>query len=626
MEKESFENPEVAQLLNQHFVAIKVDREERPDIDHIYMTACQALTGQGGWPLTVFLTPDKKPFYAGTYFPRESRHGLPGLMDVLRTVIRKWATQRGEIIEAGENLTQAIQPHLEDNRAGTLGESALHMGYRQLKGAFDPEYGGFGSAPKFPKPHDFGFLLRYWRWAQEPEALEMVKTTLTAMRAGGIYDHLGYGFSRYSVDRQWLVPHFEKMLYDNALLAVAYLETYQATKNEFYAEVADEIFQYVLRNMTSPEGGFYSAEDADSEGEEGKFYLWTRGEIKDVLGEATGERFCRWYNVTEAGNFEGKNILNRIGKPQEARSREAKEWDDELEEARARLFAQREKRIHPHKDDKILTSWNALMITALARGARILERPDYLEAAINAAEFIWENLRDDKGRLLARYRDGEAAHRAYVDDYAFLVQSMLALYDADMRPVWLSRAIELQKQQDRLFWDEEDGGYFFYGRDAETLLARPKAIYDGAMPSGNGTSALNLLHLGRLTSDTEYTRRGENLLKSFSGEVQEHPVGHTQTLAAILTALLPGREVVVASGKELEQVRSELAPLARIFSPETAFLYRLKDGEYAGIEEFAPFTAAMTDETGETTFYVCQNYVCQQPTQDVSDVVKQVRS
>ncbi len=626
MEKESFEDPDVAAFLNENFVSIKVDREERPDIDHVYMTACQALTGAGGWPLTVFLTPDKKPFYAGTYFPRDSRHGLPGLMAVLQAVINQWDDHRDEIARAGENLVQSIRSHLQDNRAGVLSESTLHLGYRQLFDAFDPHFGGFGPPPKFPRPHDIGFLLRYWRWNNEPEALAMVETTLKSMRAGGIYDHLGYGFSRYSTDRAWLVPHFEKMLYDNALLAVAYLETYQATADEFYAEVANEIFQYVLRDMTSAEGGFYSAEDADSEGEEGKFYLWTPEEIKAILGEETGERFCLCYDVTEAGNFEGKNILNRIGGAEPSRLPGGQSCAGELAEARERLFVAREGRVHPQKDDKILTSWNALMITALARGSRILDKTDYLRAAVGAAQFIWENLRGDDGRLLARYRAGEAAHPAYADDYAFLVRAMLALYDADMKPIWLRRAIHLQEQQDRLFWDEQGGGYYFYGHDAEVLPARPKAIDDGAMPSGNSTSVLNLWYLGRLTGHAEYSRRAESLLESFSGEVQQHPSGYTKSLTAMLIGFMPGREVVVASEQDSDLLRQQLRPLARVFSPETTFLYRLLGAEHSGIEEIVPLTAAMEPENGETTFYVCRNYACEQPTRDLCQVLDELRS
>ena len=619
MERESFEDREVAKLLNEHFVSVKVDREERPDVDHIYMTVCQAMTGRGGWPLTVIMTPDRKPFYAGTYFPKESKHGLPGLMDVLRTVTRKWEGNRAEIDRISDSIVDSIEPHLHTSRKGDLQEPVLHEGYQVLRDSFDGQYGGFGQAPKFPTPHNLGFLLRYWRWTGEEQALAMVEKTLQSMHDGGIYDHLGYGFSRYSVDREWLVPHFEKMLYDNALLATAYLECYQATGDEGYGRVADEIFQYVLRDMTSSEGGFYSAEDADSEGEEGKFYVWSPAEIREALGEEMGDRFCQWYGVTEEGNFEGKNILNRIGR--DAEGADSREWQEELEQARVRLLATRDERVRPHKDDKILTSWNALMITALARGSRILGNKDYLDSAVRAARFIWSQLRDDRGRLMARYRDGESAHLGYVDDYAFLIRSLLDLYDADMKPIWLERAIHLQDEQDRLFWDDEAGGYFFYGTDAEELLARPKMFHDGAVPSGNSVSALNLFHLGRLTAEEAYGSRGEQLLESFSGEISRQPAGYGHALSATLFALFPGREVVVASERDPNEVRRELEPLARTFAPEVTLLYRLRGDGYSGLEALALFTQAMKADGGETTFYVCHDHACQQPTRELSEVL-----
>ena len=627
MERESFEDDEVADLLNRYFVAIKVDREERPDVDHVYMTACQAMTGSGGWPLTVLMTPDKKPFYVGTYFPKTSRHGLPGLLEVLRIVAERWSDDRGELVRAGDSVTESLQPRLGDTRPGVFSEAILHAGFRQLRDAFDPEYGGFGPPPKFPSSHNLSFLLGYWRWTGADEARTMVEETLDAMHAGGIYDHLGYGFSRYSVDRAWLVPHFEKMLYDNALLAATYLEGYQATGRARYARVADEVLQYILRDMTGPEGGFYSAEDADSEGEEGKFYLWSQEEIHRILGPDTGERFCRAYGVTEAGNFEGKNILNRIA----ARSPFAPEGDaepvedGEFEDERNRLFAAREERVRPQRDDKVLTGWNALAITAMARASRVLDRPEYLGAAVRAAEFLWTNLRDENGRLLARYRAGEAGHLGYVDDYAFFIGALLDLYDADMKPIWLDRALRLQRDQDRLFLDEAEGGYFFYGSDGEALLARPKEIHDGALPSGNAISALNLLRMGRLTGDETWSRSGEEVLGSFAGDVTRHPAAYGQSLVAMLFALVPGREVVVASGRSAEDVRRDLRPLARIFSPETTFLYRLTGEAYVGIEALAPFVADMEPAEGETRFYVCRNWSCERPTEDLHRVIGQLR-
>jgi len=609
MERESFEDEEVAALLNDHFVAIKVDREERPDIDHIYMAVCQAMTGQGGWPLTVIMTPDKKPFFAGTYFPKFSRYGQPGLMDILGQVEKQWRSNREGIASSGGRIVRAIQNHLRSEGPGHLEEDTVHEGYSALKKSFDPDYGGFGSAPKFPTPHNLGFLLRYWKWTGEDEALSMVEKTLQAMHDGGIYDHLGFGFSRYSTDRKWLVPHFEKMLYDNALLAMVYLEAYQVTGKEQYARVAREILRYVLRDMTSPEGAFYSAEDADSEGEEGKFYVWTPGEIKDILGPETGSLFCRLYGVTEKGNFEGRNILNRI----DAQARAA-----DMEEARRKLFLARERRPHPYKDDKVLTSWNGLMIAALAMGSRVLHESAYREAAIRAAEFIWVHLRDERGRLLARYRDGEAAHPGYIDDYAFLTWAMIELYQADLKPAWLRQALELQEEQNRLFWDREQGGFFFYGCDVEELLARPKEIYDGATPSGNSVSAHNLLRLARLTGRQELAAMADTMFQSFAGKVEDYPAGYTHFLTALLFSLVPGKEIVVVA--DYEAIGDDLQPLWSTFAPDTVFLYNLEEEEYKGLDAIAPFIRGMTSHEDKPTFYVCQNFACRRPTTDVTEV------
>ncbi|HHW91794.1 MAG TPA: thioredoxin domain-containing protein [Firmicutes bacterium] len=619
MERESFEDEEVAEILNKCFVAIKVDREERPDIDHIYMLACQAITGQGGWPLTIFMTPEKKPFYAGTYFPKESKFGRPGLLDILATIHEQWITNREELIKAGEQMTKALQSQPQDLHRGELGEYTLQEAYHSLQENYDETYGGFGSVPKFPTPHNLLFLLRYWYWSGDKKALSMVKKTLESMHRGGIYDHLGYGFARYSVDQKWLVPHFEKMLYDNALLAMAYLEGYQVTGKERFARIAREIFAYVLRDMTSPDGAFYTAEDADSEGEEGKFYTWTPAEIKAILGTDLGEEFCRWYGVTEAGNFAGKNILNRVRGEALITAGDPRE-EDHLAGACQRLFAAREKRIHPHKDDKILTSWNGLMIAALAMGARILSESRYLEAAARALEFIWTHLRKKEGRLLARYRNGEAAYPGYLDDYATLIWALLELYQADQKPAWLRRALTLQEEQDRLFLDERQGGYFFTGRDSEELLTRPKEVYDSAIPSGNSISALNLLRLARLTGREEFTDRAKALFRTFSGTVSRYPAGYTFFLTALHFALAPGRDVVVAAAQSGEKLRRELAPLTRIFAPTTTFLYRSEGKDAEELKALAPFTAKMRPLEGKTTYYICENFACRQPTTEREEV------
>jgi len=614
--------------LNEHFVSIKVDREERPDVDHVYMTVCQALTGSGGWPLTIIMSPDKKPFFAGTYFPKHSSYGRPGLMDILSQIKHQWQTNPDKVIEAGEKITGAVKLNFQYESHGRPDENTLHRGYLALKKRFDRVYGGFGNAPKFPAPHNLAFLLRYWKWKGEEEALSMVEKTLQAMHNGGIYDHLGFGFARYSVDRQWLVPHFEKMLYDNALLAMVYLEAYQITAREQYARVAREIFSYVNRDMTSPEGAFFSAEDADSEGEEGKFYVWTPREIKEILGEETGSLFCQWYGVTEKGNFAGRNILNRVDNEKRPVNlpMDQEAWDKTLEESRKKLFAVRDKRIHPHKDDKVLTAWNSLMIAALSKGSLILQEPDYLSAAVRASDFIWSRLRRGYGRLLARYRDGESAYLAYIDDYAYLIWAMLELYQADPRPLRLERALELQEDQNRLFWDQTNGGYFFYGNDGEELFAKPKEIYDGATPSGNSVSALNLLRLARLTNRNDFAEMAEKMFASFSGNVNSYPAGHTHFLMALLFAIVPGKEVVVVSGRDKDDVRRELKPLDLIFAPDTVFLYRLAGDDFKKLESMAPFVQGMVPTEGKTTFYICRDFACRQPTAELTEVQKLLQS
>ncbi|WP_051273653.1 thioredoxin domain-containing protein [Desulfotruncus alcoholivorax] len=539
MERESFEDEEVAELLNQNFVAVKVDREERPDIDNIYMNVCQALTGQGGWPLTIIMTPEKKPFFAGTYFPKTSKWGRAGLVDILRQASQKWHEDRETVLEAAEKITQHIQHQPIGGFEGTI-EDVIAKGYKYFRQAFDPEYGGFGAAPKFPTPHNLLFLIRYHQKTGAKPALGMAEKTLKSMYLGGINDHIGYGFSRYSTDRKWLVPHFEKMLYDNALLALAYLEAYQATGVTFYIRAAEQIFHYVLRDMTNPEGGFYSAEDADSEGVEGKFYLWQPSEVIKVLGEEKGNIFCRVYDITEEGNFEGYSIPNLIAGTIEEKAGELnvdETWlVEEMATCRERLFQQREKRTRPHRDDKILTAWNSLMIVALARGASVLNVPSYLDAANKALQFIMTHLVKSNGRLMARFRDGEAAHPAYLDDYAFLTWGLLELYQATLEPGYLSQAIKWAELTRDLFEDPSRGGYFFYGSDTELLIARPKEIYDGAIPSGNSVMTWNLLNLFAATNNDAYLKAVEKQIKAFIGTVAGHPGGYSFFLTALLFA------------------------------------------------------------------------------------------
>jgi len=621
MERESFEDEGVAALLNERFVSIKVDREERPDVDHIYMSVCQAMTGQGGWPLTIAMTPDSKPFFAGTYFPKETKWGRTGLIDILKQLSAVWTHQRDRIDSRVQHIVDTITPHLSRTAEGTLGKETLDEAFSLFSREFDSQYGGFGDAPKFPTPHNLLMLLRYWKLTGESKAFEMVEKTLVSMHLGGIYDHVGMGFARYSVDRQWLVPHFEKMLYDNALLSYTYLEAYQATGDERYASVARDIFTYVLRDMTDPGGGFYSAEDADSEGEEGKFYVWTPEEVVSVLGEELGQLYCHVYDITSSGNFEGHSIPNLIHRPWEKLAAELNQDQDQirvrLEEARKKLFAAREQRVHPGKDDKILTAWNGLMIAALAKGAQVLEESSYLEAAQKSAAFIQKHLRREDGRLLARYRDGHAAYPGYVDDYAFLIWGLLEVYEASFEKAYLELAQLLQTDMDRFFWDDEDGGYFFYGSDAEQLFARPKEIYDGATPSGNGVAAYNMLRLFHLTGKTEYQEKAETLLRAFAGNFEHYPAGYSFSLLALQWLTGPAQEIVIVGEKDSAQTKEYLALLSKTYLPFTTVIVN-EPADTLG--DMAPIIADKTMKNDQVTVYVCRDFACQAPITNIKEL------
>ncbi|NSW82595.1 MAG: thioredoxin domain-containing protein [Syntrophothermus sp.] len=620
MEKESFQDEEVARLLNEHYVAIKVDREERPDVDQIYMAACQAMTGQGGWPLTIILTPDKRPFFAGTYFPKRGRWGRPGLMDILEEVAKVWKSKREQIEEAGRRLVGYLE-QVSRSREGELDERVLERAYQEFAGRFDGEYGGFSPAPKFPTPHNLLFLLRFWKRTGRRRALEMAEKTLDSMARGGIYDHIGFGFHRYSTDREWLVPHFEKMLYDNALLAYTYLEAYQATGRKEYTRVAEEIFAYVRRNMTSPEGGFYSAEDADSEGVEGKFYVWTPDEIKRVLGSDDGEFFCRVYDITPQGNFEGKSIPNlihtRIEKVADDRRYGPKELEEVLGDFRQKLFQEREKRTHPLKDDKILTSWNGLMIAALARGARVLQNDGLLDMAQKAADFITSKLVRGDGRLLGRYRDGEAAIPGYLDDYAFFVWGLLELYEASFEVRYFRRALQLSRQMLELFWDDHGGGLYFYGADAEELITRPKEIYDGAVPSGNSVAAYILLKLARLTEDESLEEKGREIFSAFAGEVANQPSAYSFLMVALLFVQGPVTKIVIAGSPQAQETREMIRMVNACYLPSAVVMLNVTGEEGRGIRELTPHLEKMAPLPGtKATAYICENSSCRAPVVD----------
>ncbi|GAB4258738.1 thioredoxin domain-containing protein [Thermincola ferriacetica] len=612
MERESFEDEEVAAILNEHYVSIKVDREERPDIDTIYMSVCQAMTGHGGWPLTVIMTPDKKPFFAGTYFPKKSSRGLPGLTDILIQIADLWRERKKELTESGEKITEAVNSHLFSHTGGDVSKEMLDKAFAYFEENFDRLYGGFGAAPKFPTPHNLTFLLRYWKMSGNGAALEMVEKTLDAMYRGGIYDHIGFGFARYSTDRKWLVPHFEKMLYDNALLAIAYLEAYQATGNRKYAKTAEEIFTYVQRDMISPEGGFYSAEDADSEGEEGKFYVWTPEEVKEVLGDTLGRYFCRDYDITAQGNFESKSIPNLIETG----------YVEGYEEARKKLLARRQQRVHPFKDDKILTAWNGLMIAAMAYGARVLGEKKYAEVAANTVNFINKNLRREDGRLLARFRDGEAAFLGYLDDYACYVWGLIELYEATFEPAYLEQALELNNDMLKLFWDEENGGLFLYGTDAENLITRPKEIYDGALPAGNSVAAVNLFRLARLTGDRQIAERAREQLKAFGGSVAESPMGHSHFLMAVWLDLTPPLDITVVGDRKAGDTEKMLATVNSRFMPEATVILKPPGPEGEKLAQAVAFLRDRQAVNGKATAYVCKNYSCHPPVTDADKLEK----
>ncbi len=622
MAHESFEDAEVARLLNQSFVSIKVDREERPDIDQVYMSVCQALTGQGGWPLSIFMTPEGNPFFAGTYFPKDSRAGMVGFTVLLTRISSLWQNDREKILHGSAEIRQAIQQGTQvENTGAALDAGVLKKAYEQMHQSFDEEWGGFGRAPKFPTPHHLTFLLRWHKRSQEPQAGNMVEKTLKAMRHGGIFDQIGFGFHRYSVDERWLVPHFEKMLYDQALLAMAYTEAYQALGKPEYAGTVREIFSYVLRDMTSPEGGFYSAEDADSEGQEGLFYVWTPREVRKHLGEKMGDLFCRFFGITPEGNFEEGTSIPHISVPLPIFAGQEKMDVQELERAlqcgKEKLFEAREKRVHPLKDDKIITSWNGLMIAALAKGAQALQDDGYAWAARRAADFLLEKMRTSHGRLYRRYRHGHIAYPGFLDDYAYLVWGLIELYEATFEVRYLEKAVHLNQIMIELFGDAEKGGFYFTGQENEMLIARPKEIYDGAVPSGNSVAALNLLRLARMTGKVIWEKKADQLLQVFSSAVADVPMACTQLLIALDFVVGPTKEMVIAGDPQEEMARAMIALLHRKFVPNKVVLLRQEGEAGKDLTALSPFVAGMIPVGKKPAVYLCARFACRSPLTDL---------
>ena len=546
MAHESFEDESVARLINEIFIPVKVDREERPDIDKVYMQVAILMTGSGGWPLTIFLTPDKTPFFAATYIPRNNQYGHKGLIEILQQVKELWKYQQNKLLEQGNQLIDALQKNSVNLNGEILTNEILERAYQEFSDRFDNKAGGFGKAPKFPSPHQLLFLLRYWKRTENEQALAMVEKTLQSMQAGGIFDHIGFGFHRYSTDKNWILPHFEKMLYDQALLSMSYLEAYQMTGKIIYSDTARKILNYVTRDMMSEEGGFYSAEDADSEGEEGKYYLWTEKELKDILDKDEFVFVKKYLNIETEGNlykkgqpgeiFGNRNIFYK-GLQEQTRADITKEIvvsdTGKWEKIREKLYGIRAKRIPPDKDRKILTDWNGLIIAALAKAAQVLEDEDFLEAAKKAADFIFRRLEDSSNRLLHRYSEGDAAIPGFLDDYAFLIWGLLELYKATFSNEYLQKALDLNKVLFLDFWDEKNGGFYFTSANNEQLLIRQKEVYDGAIPSGNSVAFYNLIKLADFTGNKQFKQRAYQLLKAFSPMVEQNPSAYAYFLTGV---------------------------------------------------------------------------------------------
>jgi len=655
MAHESFENEEVAAIMNRDFVNIKVDREERPDVDRVFMTFVQATTGGGGWPMSVWLTPDLKPFVGGTYFPPEDRYGQPGFKKVLERVATVWKENHDKIVEQGGQIVVALRESQSVQAGeGKIDAAILDVAYRQLDHSYDPKEGGFGNAPKFPRPVTLNFLTRLY--ARDPkndagkQALEMTLFTLRKMAAGGMHDHIGGGFHRYSVDRYWHVPHFEKMLYDQAQLAIAYLDAFQITRDKQYESVARDVLDYVGRDMTSKEGGFFSAEDADSpvvaagadrghpETKEGAFYIWTQKEIGGALDDAA-EIFDFHYGVQPHGNapegsdphdeFRGKNILierHTIAETAQRFKKSEEEITRSLAQSREKLFAIRAKRPRPHLDDKIIAAWNGLMISAYARAAQVLDDPRYFEIAARAATFVRRNLYDSSGKILYRnYRGGRSDIEGFADDYAFVIQGLLDLYEASFDVEWLKVAVELQETQDRLFFSEKDGGYFSTSGKDESVFLRMKDDNDGAEPAASSVAALNLLRLSQFRDDQRMAERGRKTIDAFATTLSHFPSAMPQMLVALDYSLSKPRQIVIAGKKDAPETKGLLKEVRRHFLPKTSLL--LADGsdgqKYLGEKNEAIRAMSMMED--KPTAYVCENFTCKAPVTDAKQLAELVK-
>jgi hypothetical protein len=644
MERESFENEEIAALMNKLYVNIKVDREERPDVDRVYMTTVQALTGQGGWPMSVWLTPDLKPFYGGTYFPPVSHHGRPGFPEILQSISDTWSERRQQVEDSSEKIFKALAE--QGTATGTAGEqapessseallAASDRGYAQFGGSYDVDQGGFSGAPKFPRPSTFNFLLRYWARTDKGPALRMALDSLRKMWAGGMYDHLGGGFHRYSVDAFWRVPHFEKMLYDQAQLVVSYLEAFQITEDRFFADVATHVLEYVLRDMTDPAGGFYSAEDADSaidpahphEKEEGAFYMWTLEEIAEILDAETASAIVDAFGVSEIGNsisdptgeLGNRNVLYQaLTAKQTAKQldRPEPEIAVALDHGKRVLLEARAKRPRPHLDDKVITAWNGLMISAFARASRVLDAPRFLTAATRAAEFIERELFDsDTGTLLRRFRDGEARHPAHLEDYAYLAQGLLDLYEAGFERRWLELSIRLTESQNERFWDSEGGGFYDTSGDDDSIIFRTREVHDGAEPSGNSVAAGNLLRLSWILDRPDWRELAERTIRAVGGLLETSPAAMPQMLATVDFALEAPKQIVIVGAADSADTQKMVQAVYRRFLPRKIVLL-VGGGDAPLPGKASDFYGSLERLGDKATAYVCEDFACRLPTND----------
>lgn len=616
MAHESFEDVMVAEVLNQDYISIKVDREERPDIDAVYMGVCQMLTGSGGWPLTILMTPEQKPFYAGTYLPKHTNYGAIGLIELLNQVIKEWKEDRDKLLHTGNVITRQLKNQLaETSERQQLSKEVLERGRDIFQKLFDEKWGGFGRAPKFPTPHNLIFLLWYGVLEEDNAVQDMVEYTLHQMYRGGIFDHIGGGFSRYSTDEMWLAPHFEKMLYDNALLAYTYLQTYTITKKTFYAETAQKVMNYVLRELTHKQGGFLCGQDADSEGEEGKYYVFTPEEIEKVLGKTDGKLYCQRYKITAEGNFEGKNIPNLIF------TADYEEEEPVYQEMRERLYQYRVFRTELHLDDKVLTSWNGLMIAAMAKAYCLKDGERYIEAAIKAHAFITKNLKESDGRLLVRWRDNEAGHKGQLDDYAFYSWGLIELYQVTLDVKYLTEAIAIAGMMEEFFGDEAEGGFYLYASDSEQLISRPKEVYDGAIPSGNSVAAYVIGKLAKLTGESRWQKLWDRQISFLMSRIGDYPAGYSFALLAATEVLYSSKEVICTTPKTY--FPQELMDLLKEKACFNLTVIVKNPKNEAALLNVAPYTANYPI-TSEDTYYLCQDNTCSLP-MDFAELVKYLR-